>query len=73
MSAPAVDVLAVMDEVAEFGVSTPKWYDMPAAHAAVAELIEAAEEALALLGDLDPRHGITAQLRAALARIGGES
>jgi len=37
-----VDVLAVMGRVAEFGVSAPEWHAMPAARAAVAELIEAA-------------------------------
>lgn len=78
-SAPKVDVLAVMDGArASMGMRLPGELDarraeMAVARAAVDELIEAADEALVLLEQLDPQHGITTHLRATLANIGPQS
>lgn len=80
MSASKLNVLAVMRDVAEFGVSTPKWHFMPEAAAAVAELIEAAKRSERHLlrinqssGWRDGEQAVLDQLSAALARIGSAS
>lgn len=74
MNAP-VDVLAVMDEaIVSMGMFKLGPDKLREARAAVAELIEAARNHLEAYGaryDVSERIGADADLRAALARIGG--
>jgi hypothetical protein len=76
MSAP-VDVLAVMDG-AKIYLSTSGWSPSPSmsrdfseARAAVAKLIEAAEQAHAFLCEKAPATATEFRLRTSLTRVGG--